>query len=106
MLREPMEPERGLMLLTMDLCGDPLELDRKFGRLLWLSNWLLENGISFVVRVLTGNGIETWTIAEEWNLQKCVEALLSTPYTKEGSIQDRSFCAAWRYHIGGEPDET
>ena len=106
MLREPMEPERGLMLLTMDLCGAPLELDRKFGRLLWLSNWLLENRIPFEVRVLSGNGIESWAITDEWNLQKCVESLLCTPYAKDGSVQDRSFSAAWQHHIGGEPDET
>ena len=106
MLREPMEPERGLMLLTMDLCGDPLELDRKFGRLIWLGSWLLENRISFEVRVLTGNGIESWAITDEWHLQKCVESLLCTPYTKEGSIQDRGFSAVWQHHIGGEPDET
>ena len=33
-LREPMEPVRGKMLLTMTLRGGPEELDRKFGRLL------------------------------------------------------------------------
>lgn len=106
MLREPMDPERGLMLLTMDLCGTPQELDTKFGRLLWLSNWLLDNLISFEVRVLTANGIESWTITDEWSLQKCIEALLCAPFAAEWSIQDRSFTAAWQHHIGGEPDET
>lgn len=105
MLREPMEPERGLMLLTMDLCGMPGELDIKFGRLLWLSSWLLEHNISFEVRALTGNGIESWAITDEWSQKKCIEALLCTPYAKEGSIRDRSFTAAWQHHIGGEPDE-
>lgn len=65
MLREPMEPERGLMLVTMDLRGTASELDNKLGRLLWLSNWLLEQGITFDVQVLTGNGIENWTIRDE-----------------------------------------
>lgn len=105
MLRESMEPERGLMLLTMDLCGTSGELDIKFGHLLWLSNWLLDNLISFEIRVLTGNGIESWAITDEWSLQKCIEALLCAPFVKEGSIRDRSF-AAWQHHIGGEPDET
>jgi hypothetical protein len=106
MLREAMEPERGLMLLTMDLCGTPEKLDIQFGRLLWLSNWLLENSIPFEVRVLTGNGIETWAVPDAWSLQKCIEALLCAPYAKEGSIRDRSFAAAWQHHIGGEPDEA
>ncbi len=106
MLREPMEPEKGLMFLTMDLCGTPEELDIKFGRLLWLSNWLLENMIPFEVHVLTGNGMGSWTITDKWSLQKCIEALLCTPVAKEGSVKDQSFTAAWRHHIGGEPDET
>lgn len=106
MLREPMEPEKGLMLLTMDLSGTPEELDIKFGHLLWLSNWLLENLIPFEIRVLTGNGIESWAVCDEWSLQKCIEALLCAPFAPEGSIQDRNFTAAWQHHIGGEPDET
>ena len=106
MLREPMEPERGLMLLTMDLSGTASELDLKFGRLLWLGNWLMENRIGFDICALTGNGIESWTIRDEWDLKKCMEALLCSPFAPEGSIQDRSFQAAWRHHIGGETDEA
>lgn len=104
MLREPMEPERGSVLLTMDLMGTPEELDTKFGQLLWMSKWLLENGVSFEVCVLTGNGIESWIVSDEWSLQKCVQTLLSAPFAQEGSVRNRSF-AAWQHHIGGEPDE-
>ncbi len=106
MLREPMEPERGLMLLTMDLCGTASELDVKLGQLLWLSNWLLEREISFDVRVLTGNGIENWTIREEWDVHKCMESLLCAPFAPDDSIQDQSFTTAWRHHIGGEQGEA
>lgn len=106
MLREPMEPERGLMLLTMDLCGTPSELDIKCGQLLWLSKWLLEQQIIFDIRVLTGNGVENWTVRDEWDLHKCMETLLCTPFVSEGSIRDRSFTAAWRHHIGGEQNEA
>lgn len=105
MLREPMEPERGRMLVTMDLRGTASELDNKLGRLLWLSNWLLEQGITFDVQVLTGNGIKNWTIRDEWDLKKCIEVLLCAPFAPAGSIRDRSFTAAWRYHIGGEQGE-
>jgi uncharacterized protein (DUF58 family) len=106
MLREPMEPERGLMLLTMDLRGTAAELDDKLGRLLWLGGWLLERRISFDIRVLTGNGIESWTVRDEWDLNKCIEDLLCSPFAPEGSIRDRGFTAAWRHHIGGEQGEA
>ena len=105
MLREPMEPERGLMLLTVDLCGSPSELDTKFGRLLWLGSWFLEQGIPFEIRALTGNGIETYAVSDEWNFQTCIETLLSAPFAPDGTIRDRNFTAAWQHHIGGEPDE-
>ena len=106
MLREPMEPDRGLMLVTMDLCGTASELDDKFGHLLWLSNWLLEHQIIFDVQVLTGNGIEGWTIRDEWDLHECMESLLCAPYAAEGSIQNRPLTAAWQHHIGGEKVEA
>lgn len=106
MLREPMEPEQGLMLLTMDLNGTASELDRKFGRLLWFGNWFLEQRIPLEVRALTGRGIENWTIREELDLQKCVDTLLCAPAAVEGSVRDRDYTAAWQHHIGGEADET
>ena len=106
MLREPMEPERGLMLLTMDLKGNPSELDVKFGYLLWLGNWLLEQKISFDVCVLTGNGIENRTVRDQWEFQKCMEMLLCAPLAQDGSVTERTFSAAWRHHIGGELSEA
>lgn len=105
MLREPMEPARGLMLLTMDLSGTASELDIKLGQLLWLSKWLLEHEVTFDIRVLTANGVESWTVREEYDISKCIEALLGTPCAREGSLRDQVFQAAWRHHIGGEPVE-
>lgn len=106
MLREPMEPEQGLMLVTMELCGTAFELDAKLGRLLWLSNWLLEQRISFDIQVLTGNGIESWTIREEWDLHKSMEALLCAPVAPRDSTGGGSTVVVGRYHIGGEQGEA
>lgn len=106
MLREPMEPERGLMLLTMDLCGTASELDVKLGQLRWLSGWLLERGIPFEVRVLTGKGIECWTVRDEWSRNDCIVSLLCSPCASDGSIRDRVCKAAWQYHIGGASVES
>lgn len=106
MLREPMEPERGLMLLTMDLSGPSEVLDRKFGQLLWLGQWLLSQSISFEVRALTGKGIECWKVQDEWSMKRCVEELLCRPFAPEGSIQHREFRGTWRCHIGGDGHEA
>ena len=105
MLREPMEPERGLMLLTMDLNGTAAVMDKKLGQLLWLSQWLLEHEIPFDIRVLTANGIESWTIRSEEEINKCIESLLGTSFVREGSIRDQFFKVTWRHHIGGEQGE-
>ena len=105
-LREPMEPERGLMLLTMDIRGSAQELDRKFGRLLWLGNYLLEQNVRFEVRAMTGKGLESRPVANEAELNKAVEQLLGSERAESGSVREHSFVASWQYHIGGGPDEA
>jgi len=105
-LREPMEPERGLLLLTMTLRGSGQELDRKFGRLLWMGSYLLDRDFPYELRVLTGKGLEVFSIRYAQDLSKAIDSLLCTPAAKEGSIRDRNFAASWQHHIGGEPDEA
>ncbi len=105
LLREPMEPDRGMMRLTMDLNGTPEELDRKFSRLLFLGGWLLSRQIPFEILVLTGRGIETRFVPERSVFRQCLDDLLAAPFAAEGTIGDRKDAAAWEYHIGGEPDE-
>ena len=105
MIREPIEPARGLILLTMDLNGTAAELDTKLGQLLWLSRWLLEREVTFDLRVLTGNGIAGWTIRDEEELDKSMQTLLGAPFAKEGTVREQVFHAAWWYHIGGEQNE-
>lgn len=104
-LREPMEPIRGLILLTMTLKGSPEELDRKFGRLLWLGNYLLREDMPFTLRVLTGEGVQSLPVASQRALNKTVDTLLCTPAARSGSVRDQVYAASWQYHIGGEPDE-
>ncbi len=105
-LREPMEPIRGLVLLTMTLRGDPDALDRKFGRLVWMGEYLLEKNVPFEIRALTGDGLLSFPAANVNDLYKAVDKLLCTRTAEKGSIRDTVFDASWQYHIGGEPDET
>jgi len=104
MLREPMEPDQSLMLLTMDLSGTREELDYKLGRMLWLGKWLLGQEAFFSTAVLTAEAVEFWEIKKESDLYECVEALLCTPMAISGTIREFKIPAAWQYHIGGEPD--
>lgn len=105
-LREPMEPQRGLVLLTMNLRGTAEEMDRKFGRLLWLGRYLLEQTVPFELRVLTGDGILTYSIAHRTELNRAVDALLCRKAAREGDLRDREYVTSWRCHIGGEADEA
>ena len=104
-LREPMVPERGLMLLTMDVSGKPEELDRKFGRLLWLGTYLLEQNVPFGIRAMTEKGLESWSVASEQDLNKALEELLCSG-PAAGSVLEHSFAASWQYHVGGGADEA
>lgn len=105
-LREPMEPIRGLVLLTVTLRGQPEALDRKLGRLVWMGEYLLDKGVPFEVRALTGEGLLIFPVGAVTELYKAVDKLLCTPVAENGSIRDTVFDASWQYHIGGEADET
>ena len=102
MLRQPMEPVRGLILITLNLRGTPGELDRKLGRLLWLGRWILKQELPFEIRALTGSGILTFAVDGEEALCKAVDTLLCTPLAAEGDLRDRDCPAAWQYHVGGD----
>jgi len=105
-LREPMEPQQGLILVTMTLQGTPEILDRKLGRLLWLGNHILQQELPFELRVLTGNGIVSFSVTDSQELNRAMDALLCAGVATEGSIRDRCYSASWHYHIGGAPDEA
>ena len=106
MIRQPMEPQRGLVLLTMTLRGSPEVLDRKFGRLLWMGRSLTRRDIPFEIRALTGEGVQSLKVSSEQELDKAIDFLLCREAAAEGSIRDHAYAASWQYHIGGEPDEA
>jgi len=106
MLRQPMEPERGLFLLTLDIRSSAEELDDKFGKLLWLGHYLLERNLSFEIRALAGEGLQTLPVSTEEELNQAMFQLLGCTQASEGSIRDLNFAAAWQYHIGGGRDEA
>ena len=105
-IREPMEPQRGMVLVTADIKGTPEELDRMFGRLLGLGRYLLSKGMPFTLQAMTGEGLQSFPVGEESQLQKALENLLSAKSAGEGSVLDREISASWHCHVGGEPHEA
>lgn len=109
-VREPQQPVRRLVLVTLDLRSDPDWQDRTLGRLCWLSGWLLEHGISHEVRYLAPQGgvLQRVPVSDRDELDALVERLLRTPPGGEArSLVGRSFPDAdWRYHITGAEGEA
>lgn len=104
-LRQPMEPVRGRVLLRMDLKGSAALLDSKLGQLLWLGQRLLEKDIHFHIQCLTGNGMEQWHISGENTLIGAIDAIMSRPQAVSGSLADSREQAVWQYYIGGDSHE-
>lgn len=105
-LREPMEPVQGAVLLTLSLRGTPQTLDRKFGRLLYAGNYLLERELDFEIRALTGQGVLACHVDSPAALSKAVDRLLCTPLADQTDAWDDGQEASWQYHIGGDADEA
>ncbi len=104
-IREAMVPRSNKLLLTMVLRGTPEELDRKFGRLLWLSRELLQRELSHELWVLTGSGLLTLPVAAEEELETAMGTLLSQkPAPKDACFPEAG--AAWQYRIGGGENEA
>lgn len=104
-LRETMEPIRGKALLTMALTGSGAELDRKLGRLLWLSGYLLSREMPHEIACITGSGLLCYQVKTEADAQAAVDALLNTPAAGPGTQEPNYPAASWRYHVGGGSDE-
>lgn len=103
--REPIEPHRGSVLLTLTLCGCPEEIDRKLGKLLWLSAHLLEHRIPHQLRCLTGRGVDAYTVTDKAGLMIALRKLLASPAAPEEAAPEPA-AASWQYHIGGGDDEA
>lgn len=82
MLREAMEPDKNLVLVTFRLSPDKQDTDSILGQLTWLSRRLLEAEIGFSVRFFdpeTGT-VSTVAIGSAEDLQALLSQLLQTPF--------------------------
>ena len=99
-----MIPDKNRMMLWLSLSGDPAQIDRKLGRLLWFSGYLHRHGLAHDILAYTGEGKHIWHVSDQRTLRLAVDALLChSPYTShETPILTES--VNWSYYIGGEED--
>lgn len=104
MIREAMEPVRRQLVLALEVCGSGLELDIKMGKLLWLSQYLLERGFAFEIRALTGDGVCACSVGSGQELENAMALLLCQKVAPDGAVCTVE--TGWCCHIGGGTDEA
>lgn len=100
-IREPMQPDRGAVLLTLEIAGSPEELDRMYGRLLFFGHYLLERSVSFEICASTAKGQLHFTVTLEDDLTRAIDTLLRVEAAKEAVTVQAP--ASRQIRIGGEP---
>ena len=105
-LREPMEPIRGLAVVTLTLSGTAEQIDWKLGRLLWLSGYLLEQQVPHQVRCRTGNGTQSCAVDTQEDIWNMLDGLLLADLAPEEAGPEVPERASRHYHIGGDRDEA
>ena len=105
LIREPISSQNHTALLTLTLRGTRDALDRKFGRLVWLGNYLLRQSFPFELKAPTGHGLLEFSIRRPHDLQRALDALLVCPLIQEEYLPLQQHQAFWHYHIGGKPDD-
>ena len=104
-VREALEPGKSRVLLEMILRGTPEELDSKFGKLMGMSRYLLEQQLSHELRVLTGNGVQCLAVSNQTELETAIDTLLGMPPAPQGEKLE-SVPASWQYTVGGDGDDA
>ncbi len=102
-LREPTVPVRGRLVLSMTIHGTPEELDRKFGKLVYLSNYFLGMDLPFDIVCGAGSDNHCFSVRTEQDFTQALHSMLQLPLTDPISANVTN--ASWHYEIGGEEHE-
>ena len=103
--REAMIPDTGGILIWMILGGEPDEIDRKLGRLLWVSRKLAGRSLKHDVLVYTAEGTQRWSIDSKFNSEGMVASILRLTPVKEKVTRMPSDNVLWKFYVGGEENE-
>lgn len=105
-IREPMIPDSGKVLVTVVLKGTPEELERLLGRTLWLGQQLTGQQIPFELMTLTAAGVQRTAVYTPEALEPAMDELLSHAPVQEGTLEPPAELFTHQYILGGEPDEA
>lgn len=103
-LREPIVPCRGKLVLTMLLRGTADVMDEKFGKLCYVSDMLLQKELPHEIHCLTADGMCVYEITTKAQTESAIDALLCAKPTEQRDMPRVK--AALQYRIGGEHDEA
>lgn len=104
-IREPMIPDPGKVLVTLELKGTPEELERLLGRALWLGQRLVDQQIPFELLSLTGEGVRRAAVNSPQSLELVMDDILSCSPVKAGTLIPPTETFTRQYTLGGGPDE-
>ncbi len=103
-VREAQVPDRGTVLLTIDLQPPCDEFDSVLGQLLWISSWLSNNDTEHEVRWISPatREVESYTVSCKEDVSAMMRVLLSERVTDTlPSICNIHFTNIdWHYHVG------
>ena len=99
-LREPVLPVRGRMVLALIFGGTPEQVDEKLGKLLFLSGELVKRELPHDICCLTEEGLQVHRICTRQELEQAMDAILSATLTDRTQLPE--IRAGWMYRIGGD----
>lgn len=102
--REAIVPVRTMPVLTVILRGSEREVDEKLGKFIYLSKHLLSHELPHELHCLSGEGLQLYQISTQNELLHALTQMLHSHLTESNTVPHVK--AAWKYHIGGEPDEV
>lgn len=103
-VREPLEQLYTNKLLAVVLSGTADVIDRKLGRLLWLSGALLERNEGHAAAVLTGNGLERFSVTDRDDLSGMLQKILAAPLAPADAAMPEVEEGLSAIAIGGDAD--
>lgn len=104
-VREPQEPERKPLLLTLDLPSDPAALDSVLDQAVYLSRWLLESDFPHLARWVSGSQVCDFSVSTSEDLPLLTADLCRSMPTAPGqSVLAHLPDCAWHYHVTPQKD--